>query len=126
MNGKELSTVRGREIRKPPHLVPVVRLIYVDHTLKYLCENVSIFADVFFVNGIPFLLTTSENIGMMSSESLPNRKKETTKLLNGLEIQQLDTDLQFRCVEDEVMALVNLCDENLHVHPPERAIRVVK
>ena len=45
---------------------------------------------------------------------------------NGFEIQQLDADLEFRCIQDEVMTLVSLHDKNLHVHPVERAIRTVK
>ena len=77
---KNVSTVRGRGIRKPQWPVPALCTIHVDHSLKDLHKKVRIFADVFFVNGIPFLLTMSENIVTVFSALLPNRKKETMKL----------------------------------------------
>ncbi len=75
--GPDLASVWGKMVRRTP--APVVAdHVAVPHMVVERKKVVMMAADVFFVNGIPFLITLSRNIKFVTVEHLPVR---TTKAL---------------------------------------------
>ncbi len=75
--GPDLANLRGKTTRtKPEH----VRADYVKIPQDFmdLHKYVTIVADVMFVNGLPFLVTSSRGISLVVIEFLPSR---TAKLI---------------------------------------------
>ena len=109
--GKDVSTTRGRKFRETQQQFPALMPIYVDCSLKEPHKNVVLFADIFWLNVLPFLLTASESIGLISSALLPNREKDALRKFldqvflfctkHGFLIDCLEFDLEFKCLEDE-------------------------
>ncbi len=70
--GPNLAGVRGRTVRRPPESVTtnhikIPRAILVQH------EWVTLAADVMFVNGVPFLVSISRGINLVTAEHTPSR-----------------------------------------------------
>eukprot|EP00804_Cyclotella_cryptica_P007870 CCRYP_001432-RA/>CCRYP_001432-RA protein AED:0.43 eAED:0.43 QI:0/0/0/1/1/1/2/0/246 len=70
--GPDRGSVRGKSVRQRPD---VVRPEYVDvpPTLFERIHNVTLAADVMFVNGLPFFVTLSRHIKLITIEFLPSR-----------------------------------------------------
>jgi hypothetical protein len=80
--GPDLANLRGKMIRtKPEH----VRIEYVQIPWDFgeLHKYVSLVADVIFVNGLPFLVTSSRGISLVTIEYLKSRTAK--RLIDTLE-----------------------------------------
>ena len=63
--GPDLAGLRGRRVRRPPlH----VQMEYVEISPSIIDSNcnVTVTADVMFVNGLPFLITASRGINLVT------------------------------------------------------------
>jgi len=132
--GQELGTVHGRKLRSKPTSVPSIPLQKVPSALKTIHKDVRLFIDIFFINGIPFLHSISQNIGLRTAEVLPDRyidsilsqlkKAINTYTDNGFNIKLIDADLEFSSIEfrvkiDNKLVPVNILDVDTKNHSAE-------
>ena len=73
---KDLGAVRVRALRQKPTQMQTINAIKLLDALKSIHHNVCLFIVLFFVNGVPFLLTMSENIGLRTNELIPDRNSD--------------------------------------------------
>lgn len=134
--GPDLASLRGKTVRrKPEH----VRTDYVAIPKDIIAMNadVTLVADVMFVNGIAFLVTLSRRINLITIEHAPTRT--ATQLSNllqrvvqvylraGFHPRTIMMDMEFDKVKDKMPSLVvNTTAAREHVAEIERKIRVIK
>ena len=133
---KDIGTIRGRDLREPQTPVPRLALQDVPAELKRLHKQVRLFVDVLCMNRTPFLHTTSETLGVITSQELPNRFKDSLLEFikeimlfyknNSYEVELIDADLEFKQTKDLINMPMNSIDPNDHVHLAERSILTVK
>ena len=133
-------SLKGKATRTKPK---VVRKDYIDvpSELKYKCQDVELCADIVFIQGLPFLVTISKHIHLITVDALANRKKKTIaaafdsafRIYNdaGFRITHSHCDMEFKCLEDEMMDddnSITMCyvARKQHVPEVERCIRTIK
>ena len=134
--GPDITGIRGKTVRKKP--VPVVES-YVAVPRDFVLNNkyITLAADVFFVDGIPILLTLSRKIKFITTEYTPVRtakqlSKSIKKVLRvyqraGFTVRTVLMDGEFEKVKEELPSIVsNTTAAKEHVAEAERSIRVVK
>ena len=134
--GPDLANLRGKTVRRSPEHVAID---YVEIPRDFLdrYRDVTLTADVMFVNGLPFLITSSRGINLVTIEFATTRTAANLcKLLNrvvtiyaaaGLKIQTVMMDMEFQPLQDLMPnIIVNTTAANEHVAEIERRIRVVK
>ena len=134
--GPDLANLRGKTVRRSPEHVAVD---YIDLPLSFLDRhrNVTVTADIMFVNGLPFLITLSRAINLVTIEFASTRTAANlTKLLTrvvdvyaaaGFKVQTVLMDMEFQCLQPLMpQIIVNTTAANEHVAEIERRIRVVK
>ena len=134
--GPDLANLRGKTVRRKPEHVGTD---YVDIPRDFMDRhrNVTLTADVVFVNGLPFLITFSRGINLVTIEFATTRTAANLcKLLNrviivyaaaGLKIQTVMMDMEFQPLQELMPNIVvNTTAANEHVAEIERRIRVVK
>ena len=109
--GPDLANLRGKTIRtKPEH----VRIEYVQIPRDFveLHKYVTLVADVMFVNGLPFLVTSSRGISLVTIEYLKSRTAK--RLIDTLErviriyskagfiVQTALMDMEFEKLKDKL------------------------
>ena len=107
--GPDLANLRGKTIRtKPEH----VRIEYVQIPRDFveLHNYVTLVADVMFVNGLPFLVTSSRGISLVTIEYLPSRTAKRLALTlervikvytrGGFVVQTMMMDMEFEKLVD--------------------------
>ena len=135
--GPNLSTVRGKTVRRAPARVQT-DYIEVPRDFLLLVKNVTLLADVMFVNKVPFLITVSRKIKFITVEFLSSRTaKQLSKKLKrilrlygraGLTVHTILMDMEFDKVADALEGdiVVNTAAAREHVGEVERDIRLVK
>ena len=134
--GPDLANLRGKTIRtKPEH----VRIEYVQIPRDFveLHKYVTLVADVMFVNGLPFLVTSSRGISLVTIEYLKSRTAK--RLVHTLErvfriygtagfmVQTALMDMEFEKLRDKLPNIIlNTTAAQEHVGEIERKIRVIK
>ena len=89
--GKDLASVRGKTVRWAP--APVVGdYVAVPRGVIDKNKSVTVAADVFFVDGIAFLLTVSRNIKFITAEHVATR---TAKSLSRFTREQVSMCVPF-------------------------------
>jgi hypothetical protein len=139
--GKDIATLKGKTTRTKPSPVASEDFIKVPKEILDLHRDVFLTADIFFVNGIPFLLTLSRKLQFTAVNHLPNRKvSEVFKAFKeiygyyrkrGFRITVVHVDNEFEPLAELIEAMpggpkVNVASSNEHVPEIERRIRVVK
>ena len=99
-------------------------------------SNLTLQANILYVNGIPFLATVSNPVDYVTVQALPDEKDNTLKkaldkVLNlykarGFDVTCIDVDGQFESLEQYYGAVLNICAQNEHVGRIERKIRVIE
>jgi hypothetical protein len=80
--GNNEGSVKGKATRKKPdevtteNLVDIPSAVLKDHRIVSLC------ADLFYIEGLPYLTTISKGLMFTTAESLENRKYDT--ILDGI------------------------------------------
>ena len=135
--GPDLASIRGKTVRRAPERV-VVDYVDVPRHLLSLHENVTLSADVMFVNGVPFLVSASRSINLITIEHAPRRRTASylATLLNrivqtynkaGFRVRIILMDNEFDKVKQQTPHLnINTTAANEHVGDIERKIRVIK
>ena len=93
--------------------------------------------DIFFINKIPFLLTTSRNLHFGTVEAIPNRQVDTVlkaiqRMLaiyhtRGFRVRTIPADPEFQPLDGMLPGVsFNFCAQGEHVPDIERYVRTVK
>ena len=125
------GTVRQRPDRVDPEYTQIPRDFYELH------HFVTLTADVMFVNGLPFLVTRSRDIKMITTEFLPSRtakqlSSSLTKIVKvyargGFVVRLVLMDMEFEKIKDEFDRVeVNTTAAREHVGDIERVIQFLK
>jgi hypothetical protein len=134
--GPDLATVRGKTVRRKPTRV-VTDYVDIPRTIIDINKNVTLAVDVMFVNSVPFLVSVSRTINLITIEHAP--KCSATKLGElihrivrvyaraGFTVQMVLMDNEFEKLKDHVpMLVLNIPAASEHVGEIERKIRVIK
>ena len=136
--GPDLANIRGKTVRRKPDRV---RTDYVDipRVILDVHRYVTLVADVMFVNKVPFLVSCSRNLNLITIEHVPSPKRTASKLgyllqriirvyaRAGFTIQTILMDNEFEKVRDHILdATMNTPAASEHVGEIERKIRVIK
>jgi hypothetical protein len=70
--GPDIANLKGKTTRKKPEHVRV-DYVEISRDLVDMHKYVTLVADVMFVNGLPFLVTSSRGISLVTTEYLPSR-----------------------------------------------------
>jgi hypothetical protein len=70
--GPDLTNLRGEMTRTKPERVRV-EYLQIPWDFVQLHKYVTLVADVMFVNGLPFLVTSSRGLSLLTIEHLPSR-----------------------------------------------------
>jgi hypothetical protein len=134
--GPDLAYLRGKTIRtKPEHVC--IEYVQIPWDIVELYMYVTLVADVMFVNGLPFLVTSSQGISRVTIEYLKLRTAK--RLIDILEIviriyrkagfivQTTHMDMEFKKLRDKLPNIIlNTTAAREHVGEIERKIQVVK
>ena len=134
--GPNLLRLKGGSTRQKPKRVES-EYIKIPRDFYRLHKFVTLTADVMFVNGIPFLMTFSRNIRLITTEHVPSRtaKSLANSLIKvmklyargGFVVRLALMDKEFDKITDFVGLLeVNTTAAREHVGEIERTIRFVK
>jgi len=136
--GPDVGSLKGKTVRRKPHRVrPVFSNLPTEVMARY--KDVTLTADVMFVNEIPFLVTKSRNIHLGTVSALENRSSATLMkairpVLNiyrrgGFTVRTMLMDGEFIPIRGELATLgvaLNETGRDEHVGDIERYIRTVK
>eukprot|EP00804_Cyclotella_cryptica_P023700 CCRYP_019316-RA/>CCRYP_019316-RA protein AED:0.38 eAED:0.25 QI:0/0/0/1/0/0/2/0/908 len=134
--GPDLAGIRGRTVRRKPEHVDI-KVVEVPRDFVKLHRFITLTADIMFVNGIPFLLTRSRGVQLITVEYLPRRTTRVigdklTRILQfyqrgGFTVQTALMDREFEAVRSACPTLpINTTAANEHVPEIEWAVRTVK
>ena len=137
--GPDIGSLKGKTTRRRPHRVnPVSVLIPPGIHEKY--KEVTLCGDIMFMNGIPFLITTSCHLHFSTVEAIPDQtvKSIVTAVKNiqkvytvgGFRLRWALMDGQFESakgdIAEETKIDLNVTARDEHVGDIERHIRTVK
>jgi hypothetical protein len=134
--GPDLANLRGKTTRKKPEYV---RVDYVENPRDIIDMHkyVTLVADVMFVNGLPFLVSSSRGISLVTIEYLPSRTAKRLAITlervmkvyarGGFAVQTMMMDMEFEKLVDLLPTVaINTTAAQEHVGEIERKIRVIK
>ena len=134
--GDNLANKRGKTVHQKPDRV---ELDYVDIPMALLSANksVTLVADIIFVNSVPFLVSASQNINLITIEHAPKRTTSQLghllqRIINvyaqaGFQVCAILMDNKFEKVCDHVpMVDMNTPAAAEHVAEIERRVRTIK
>jgi hypothetical protein len=134
--GPDLANLRGKTTRMKPDRVRV-EYVEIPRDFVELHKHVTLVADVMFVTGLPFLVTSSRGISLVMIEYLPlqtvNRLLHTLDRVvqiyskAGFVVQTALMDMEFEKLRDKMpRVVINTTAAREHVGEIERKIRVIK
>jgi hypothetical protein len=110
--GPDLASIRGKTVRCKPEHVPTNDVDVPDNIIK-LHQHVTLTADIMFVNGVPFLVSASRRINLITIETAPRRTASHLGLLlkrilqvyhrAGFRVQTILMDNEFGKVKDPIL-----------------------
>jgi len=137
--GPNLGSLKGKTTRKTPDRVTLHALENLPSELLSEHRNVTIMVDIMYINGIPFIMTTSRAIHFGTAEMIKNETKSTIikslqQIINtyhgrGFEIKHILGDWQFECIRahmEQQGINLNITGRDEHIPEIERFIRTVK
>jgi hypothetical protein len=133
--GPDLANIRGKMVRRKPRHVNT-ELVDIPQALADNKKNVTLVADVMFINGVPFLVSSSRYILLTTIEHAPDCKAPKLgylihRIMNtyaraGFNVHTILMDNEFEKIKDHVHATLNTPAESEHVGEIERRIWVIK
>jgi len=106
--GPNLVSLKRKTVRKTPERVVLNSLDNLPNELLTEHGNVTIAIDIMYINGIPFMMTTSQAIHFGTAEMIKNEMKWTiiksiqqiidTYHGRGFKIKHILGDRQFECI----------------------------
>ncbi len=131
-----LPNLRGKTVRRKPERV-WTEYVDIPCVILDVHGHVTLVADVMFVNGVPFLVSSSKNINLITIEHAPQcTASKLGSLLQriirvyaraGFQVQTILMDDEFEKVRDHVPhANLNILVASEHIGEIKRKIRVIK
>ena len=137
--GPSIAALKCKTVRSSPDKVVTEALIKVPKNILEANPNVALWADIFFVNTIPFFTSISRDIKFTTTENIPTR---TAKQLvaafkhvlaiykkRGFHVENALMDGEFAPLKADILDMgvhLNITSANEHVPEIERRIRVIK
>jgi len=136
--GANIGSLQGKTVwKKSPRIVTTIHELPTDIAQRH--GEVTIEADIMYINGIPFVVTTSRHIHFCRAELIKNDKSTTIATAikqviqiyhrRGFKVQLLLGDGQFEHIHKhfaDTDITINITGQNEHVPAIERAIRMTK
>ena len=107
--GPDLANLRGKTTRKKPEHVRV-DYVQIPRDIIDMHKYVTLVADVMFVNGLPFLVSSSRGISLVTIEYLPSRTVKRLAITleqvlkvyarGGFAVQTMMMDMEFEKLVD--------------------------
>ena len=136
--GKDLGSIYGKTTHSTPSTVST-DLIKIPRTLLRNHRELTVEADLMFINTLPFFVTISRGLTFITVQKIASRKQlhleqalqKVTSIYRSkrLTINHLPVDREFECLREFCENLginLNTTSANEHVPSVERAIRVIK
>jgi len=136
--GPDLGIIKGKTVRHTPDAVRPQLAIIPDRIMRHY-HDVTLAADIMFVNRMPFFVTISRNIRFATSEMIGNQRGQTLLKaisqvislyqLRGFRVTHILMDGQFESLRADLGHLgimLNTAAPNEHVPEIERYIRTLK
>jgi hypothetical protein len=134
--GPDLANIRGKTVRRQPAHVHT-EIVAVPQEILSNQSNVTLTADIMFVNTVPFLVSSSRNINLTTIEHVPHRTANKLgsllqRIINvyaraGFTVRTILMDNEFEKVRDYLPNVtLNTTAAAEHVGDIERRIRVIK
>ena len=135
--GPDPAMLKGKTVKRSSVPVPSLDVQPIPSHIATHHSRLTLCADYFYVNTIPFFHTISRKLQLRTSASVPNRAKRTTLLetnavLNlyssrGFEIPDIHADREFECIRNDILPVaLNTTAADDHVGEVERSIRTIK
>ena len=135
--GPDLASLKGKTTRRHPKAVLTPPVLPVPADVLAHHRNVTLCADVFFVQGAPFLHTISRSIKFRTVVSLPSRSASTLLkhmrevlgfyTARGFQVTDALADLEFAPLQPDLLPTrLDICAADSHVGEVERSIRAIK
>ena len=132
----DLAAIRGKTIQRKPTRV-ITDYVDIPKEIIDVNQRVTLAADIMFVNSVPFLVSVSRNINLITIEHAPQRTASKLGILlhciarvyarAGFTVQTILMDNDFKKVRDHVpMLALNTPAANKNIGDIKRRIRVVK
>jgi hypothetical protein len=134
--GRDLANIRGKTVRRKPKHV-ATEYVDIPRVILDVHGRVTLVADVMFVNGVPFLVSSSRHINLITIEHVPQRTAPKLGYLlqrilrvyarAGFTVQTILMDNEFEKVKDHIPeANLNTPAASEHIGEIERKIRIIK
>ena len=134
--GHNLSRLKGGTVRRKPDRVDP-EYTQIPRDFYRLHKFVTLLADVMFVNGIPFFITRSRDIKLITTEYIPSRtakqlSSSLTKIVKvyargGFIVRLVLMDMEFEKIKDEYDRVeINTTAAREHVSEAEKSVQDVK
>jgi hypothetical protein len=134
--GPDLARVRGKTVQRTPAPV-VAEYVSVSGSLVETNRIITLVADVFFVDGTPFLLTVARHLKFVTAEHVPvrtatNLSKHMTRVVEvykraGFIVRTISMDGEFEKIQPHLPTVeCNTTAAKEHVSEAERTIRTIK
>ena len=138
--GQDIGALKGKTTRRPTPHVPSTSIIPIPKKLLSLHKNVTLCADIFFMDKIAMFTTCSRALLFITTDFIKDKKlKETIlpciKRINsmyrnrGFNVQEIHADGEFSGLTKWTTNMgitMNVTSANEHVPEIERLIRVIK
>ena len=134
--GPDRGAIRGKSVRQRPSRVRP-SFVQIPVQLYEKLRDVTLAADVMFVNSLPFFVTVSRSIKMVTVQFLPSRTAEmlcnklrtilTIYRRGGYLVRTALMDMEFKPLTEKMDdVLINTTSAREHVGDVERMIRTIK
>jgi len=131
------AMLKGKTTRKTPTPVQDANLIPLPDSVMAWHSNVTIFIDIFFVQGLPFFHSISKSLNFRTVEAMISTA--ATKLLDclqniiniynarGFDVTHVHGDREFAPLGPSILpTILYMCGSGDHIPTVERSIRTVK
>jgi len=129
--------LKGKTTRKNPSPVQDANLIPLPESVLAWHSNVTIFIDIFFVQGLPFFHSISKSLNFRTVESMvstasPKLLECLQNIINiynarGFDVTHVHGDREFASLGPSILpTILYMCGSGDHIPTVERSIRTVK
>ena len=137
--GPNLGSLKGKTTRTKPSKVIINKYNELPEGMLDKYGNVTLAVDIMYINGIPFVMTTSRAIHFGTAELIKNEKISTIMITikqvieayeaRGFRIRYILADGQFEHARkhiEQMGIILNITSRDKHVPEIERYIKTVK
>jgi hypothetical protein len=123
--GPDIATLKGKTVKKQNQGIMNQQAIQIPAPIIARYNNITLFIDIFWVNGSPYFHTISEWIKFRTIAPINNRLKRTLQAetaviiqlyeTRGFNVTRIEGDQEFLCIANELLPIpVNIADADDH------------